>query len=539
MEVEREQSESFQPGGSLFSEHFSASPSLNEGQERERREKRPNISRTHFQTNDIRPFSSCTATKISLSNLNNSKNTAQSKRKLKHVKKPLKKKNPRGQEVTGSEVKRRGRGRPRKNPAPCFSPPLPATPLHFEATECPAKRKKGERDDYTVLSAIESMAQHEKRKRRKKRDEMRSDDRQLDEGKDATLSQEPSQSHIDTSSPSKDPSVSVNSQAEKSPDMAAEKIYEWAGLYSNVYKSENPTSLSSPVHTDCLDYDPEEHEHGLLPAPIHVGKYLRLKRIDFQLPYDIYRLCAQEKTEDSSCKHQKLSVNHDCVSDSLNGNVSPRPNTEETGKEISETDIENNLPNQPDPPKQQTEDSSCKHQKLSVNHDCVSDSLNGNVSPRPNTEETGKEISETDIENNLPNQPDPPKQQELRLGTWHFSDQCLTHSSPQSENREGDDEGRSVQSKNLTQTLQGIYDVIVSHKGSSGQTLAAPLLNLCSRKRSGSAPVDLSTLQKQLLAGHYESLDSFHSDMLKVFHCAEVKTALLEMPFVSMDTADA
>lgn len=103
----------------------------------------------------------------------------------------------------------------------------------------------------------------------------------------------------------------------------------------------------------------------------------------------------------------------------------------------------------------------------------------------------------------------------------HIADQCLTHSSPQSENREGDEEGRSVQSKNLTQTLMRIYDVIVSHKGSSGQTLAAPLLNLCSRKRSGSAPVDLGMLQKQLLSGHYESLDSFHSDMLKVFLCAE------------------
>ncbi|KAG1926139.1 histone-lysine N-methyltransferase ASH1L, partial [Pimephales promelas] len=57
--------------------------------------------------------------------------------------------------------------------------------------------------------------------------------------------------------------------------------------------------------------------------------------------------------------------------------------------------------------------------------------------------------------------------------------------------------------------------------GSSGQSLAAPLLNLCSRKRSGSAPVDLSMLQRQLLSGHYESLDTFHSDMLKVFHCAE------------------
>lgn len=44
--------------------------------------------------------------------------------------------------------------------------------------------------------------------------------------------------------------------------------------------------------------------------------------------------------------------------------------------------------------------------------------------------------------------------------------------------------------------------------------------------RSVSAPVDLSTLQQQLLSGHYESLDAFHSDMLKVFHCAEVSLTL-------------
>ncbi len=228
-------SESFQPGSSLFSEHFSASPSFNERQERGEREKRPNISKTHFQTNDIRPFSSFITPQISHSHLNNSKNTTPNKSKPKHVKKPLKKKNPKGQEGTGSEVKRRGRGRPRKNPALCFSPPLPATPLHHEATESPAKRKKGERDDYTVLYAIESMAQHGKRKRRKERDETRSSKAQVD---DTGLSQEPSQSHIDTSSPSQDPSVSVNSQSEKRSDVAAEKKYERAGLYSDVYKSE-------------------------------------------------------------------------------------------------------------------------------------------------------------------------------------------------------------------------------------------------------------------------------------------------------------
>lgn len=135
-------------------------------------------------------------------------------------------------------MKRRGPGRPRKNPAPCFFPNLLTTPLHHEVTECPAKRKKGERDDYTVLSAIEAIAQHEKRQRRKKRDEARSNEGQVDEGKDVTLNQEPSHSHADTSSPSQDPSVSVNSQSEKRSAVPHEKKYEWAGLYSNVYKSE-------------------------------------------------------------------------------------------------------------------------------------------------------------------------------------------------------------------------------------------------------------------------------------------------------------
>ena len=37
-----------------------------------------------------------------------------------------------------------------------------------------------------------------------------------------------------------------------------------------------------------MTYDPSDHENGLLPPPIHVGKYMREKRMDFQLPYDIW-----------------------------------------------------------------------------------------------------------------------------------------------------------------------------------------------------------------------------------------------------------
>lgn len=57
--------------------------------------------------------------------------------------------------------------------------------------------------------------------------------------------------------------------------------------------------------------------------------------------------------------------------------------------------------------------------------------------------------------------------------------------------------------------------------------------NICTRVcarvflyfRSDSALVDLSMVQKQLQSGHYESLADFHSDMLTVFHCAEVSVS--------------
>ncbi|XP_039536024.1 histone-lysine N-methyltransferase ASH1L-like isoform X1 [Pimephales promelas] len=545
-------SESFQPGGSLFSEHYPhASPSLNEGQEGGGREKK--ASKTQFQTNDIRLFSSYSATKNSLSQLNNSKNTTPNKCTLKHARKKI----PKGQEVTGSEVKRRGPGRPRKNPAPCFFPPLLDTPLHHEVKESPAKRKKGERDEYTVLNAIDAMAQHEKRKRRKKRDEARSNKGQVD----VALSQEPSHSHTDTSSPSQNPSESVNSQSEKRSAVPPEKKYELAGLYSNVYKSENPMSLSSSVHTDGLEYDPDEHEHGLLPAPIHVGKYLRMKRIDFQLPYDIYQHSAHKQrskksktprktapsngsfdvkshsqTEDSFCKPHKHSVTRDCVSDSLNRNVSCKPTTEDVGEEITETNMDNELPNQSDPIEQQEKGNDAENVPspllmMPLSYEERSFVLEHGIFLVRNYEKMRdrqalllrEEVTERENENKEDGGGSQSQKGDLEDSSTK-SDQHLTHSSTQSENRLGgerDEEGRSVRSRNLTQTLQGIYDVIVSHKGSSGQSLAAPLLNLCSRKRSGSAPVDLSMLQRQLLSGHYESLDTFHSDMLKVFHCAE------------------
>lgn len=37
-------------------------------------------------------------------------------------------------------------------------------------------------------------------------------------------------------------------------------------------------------------YVPEEHEHGLLPPPAYCNKFVRLRRIDYQLPFDLWWL---------------------------------------------------------------------------------------------------------------------------------------------------------------------------------------------------------------------------------------------------------
>ncbi|XP_051574864.1 histone-lysine N-methyltransferase ASH1L-like isoform X3 [Myxocyprinus asiaticus] len=360
-------SESFQPGSQLFPVHHQhGSHSFTEGQERAGKKTRHNKSQTLLQKSLVTPFAPSTAPHNSLSHSDCAKQITHTKGKLKQVNKPEPK------------VKRRGPGRPRKNPAPCFSPSLSAAPLHHRVTECPEKQRKGKRG--------------EKRKGKK-----RKDGGHVDGGEDVAESQEPSDSHFGPSSPYQDPSVSVHNQSERSSTIPPDKKYEWAGLYSDVYKSaetfnkecdkssvslsnvpHSPPSLSPPVNTECLLYDPEEHEHGLFPAPIHVGKYLRLKRIDFQLPYDIYWLCAHKKvhkilhaplrtatsngsvgvmsltqTEDSPCTHHKDSVPQDCIADSLNRNDSCRLPSEEVGEEISQSDLDNNIPQHSDPLKQQ------------------------------------------------------------------------------------------------------------------------------------------------------------------------------------------
>ncbi|KAA0703094.1 Histone-lysine N-methyltransferase ASH1L [Triplophysa tibetana] len=316
-------SESFCPGGPVFQGHHQG------------RDPRHNISKTRIQTSEISPFSS-SATKTSLSH---SSSTLLSRSKhVKRVNKLLTNKSFQSLTGTGSEAKRRGRGRPRKSPAPCFSPSLPTAPSLDGVSECPLKRRKGETDDNSVLSGSDFGSQCEKRKVRKNRD----CEKLRDEGHDeqqTDLSQEPSSSHSCPSLPSHDTSVSAHSRSERSLSTSPDKKYEWAGLYSDVYKTKDPMRPSSPENTECVDYDPEKHQYGLLPAPIHVDGSVGVMSLT--------------QPEDRSYKHHTDSVPHDCISDSLNKNDSLRLPAEKVAEETSQTDPDENFPNQCDPLKQQ------------------------------------------------------------------------------------------------------------------------------------------------------------------------------------------
>ncbi|XP_062255531.1 histone-lysine N-methyltransferase ASH1L-like isoform X1 [Platichthys flesus] len=83
------------------------------------------------------------------------------------------------------------------------------------------------------------------------------------------------------------PSQPVIIQREERADSPPRKRFLRAGLYSDDYKTTEPPSQAQQICRESLEYTPGEKEYTLLPAPMHVGKYLRLKRIHFQLPYDV------------------------------------------------------------------------------------------------------------------------------------------------------------------------------------------------------------------------------------------------------------
>uniref|UniRef100_A0A672YUV4 Histone-lysine N-methyltransferase ASH1L-like n=1 Tax=Sphaeramia orbicularis TaxID=375764 RepID=A0A672YUV4_9TELE len=208
-----------------------------------------------------------------------------SKHSLHHVNKILRAKKLQRQARTGNNVvKKRVPGRPRKHPLPS-PPPSPPPVMELSQnrhrdreTERPAGARGWEGD--TVTDAIESVVQGQRRKGQKRKHWERDGDEEEEELEEGEV--EESEERL----PEREENLG-NLVPRKRAARPPKKKFQKAGLYSDVYKTEDPRSQLLQLKKEKLEYIPGEHEYGLFPAPIHVGKYLRQKRIDFQLPYDI------------------------------------------------------------------------------------------------------------------------------------------------------------------------------------------------------------------------------------------------------------
>ncbi|XP_041708182.2 histone-lysine N-methyltransferase ASH1L-like [Coregonus clupeaformis] len=193
---------------------------------------------------------------------------------------------------------KRGPGRPRKNPLPsplvspflsCTTPPNPPTETHVQNRD----RNRGSRGGGdTVQEVIEAVIRRQKRRRLKRR---RIEEEEKEEGEHPPCLQSSGEGEPVTHTPtictgqselSQAPSLTPASQSDKGADQLPRKRFQRAGLYSDDYKTTDPSSQSQ-LNRERLEYTPGEQDYSLLPAPIHVGKYLRMRRIDFQLPFDV------------------------------------------------------------------------------------------------------------------------------------------------------------------------------------------------------------------------------------------------------------
>ncbi|KAM4014454.1 LOW QUALITY PROTEIN: histone-lysine N-methyltransferase ASH1L [Anomaloglossus baeobatrachus] len=217
-----------------------------------------------------------------------------SKKNLDHVNKILKAKKLQRQSRTGNNIVKRRPGRPRKYPL------QDGLPLQL------VSRTLSERAD-TVTDVIEAVVQggslesehcrgwkrkhYELEKTGKKRQKIEEDPDTTSSAADLLLGGDSSSHNADTSRELCDISRSCHLtplvQREKKVARLPKKKFQKAGLFSDVYKTTDPKSRLIQMKKERLEYVPREHEYGLLPAPIHIGKYLRHKRSDFQLPYDI------------------------------------------------------------------------------------------------------------------------------------------------------------------------------------------------------------------------------------------------------------
>ncbi|KAJ7307364.1 hypothetical protein JRQ81_009377 [Phrynocephalus forsythii] len=228
------------------------------------------------------------------------------KKNLDHVNKILKAKKLQRQSRTGNNFVKRRPGRPRKYPLPSVisahglqvsrlvsQEVAGGEPCHLP---CPGPD--------TVTDAIESVVQgvnvkgwkrnrwpeeEEEQARKRQRplpDEEQESNKSFSEAPtESPTAEEATTKAHEAETPEQPPTPLV--PREKKAPRPPKKKYQKAGLYSDVYKTTDPKSRLIQFKKEKLEYTPGEHEYGLFPAPIHVGKYLRQKRIDFQLPYDI------------------------------------------------------------------------------------------------------------------------------------------------------------------------------------------------------------------------------------------------------------
>ncbi|XP_021387841.2 histone-lysine N-methyltransferase ASH1L isoform X2 [Lonchura striata] len=232
------------------------------------------------------------------------------KKNLDHVNKILKAKKLQRQSRTGNNFVKRRPGRPRKYPLQAVvsvQALQAARMVSQELQDGEQSRSPLRLGPDTITDVIEAVVQsvnlnpeHRKGWKRKrwlpeeqarKRHKALPEDEQESNKSFSETAAEPPSPHEALGKPpeSETPEQPLPplTQREKKAPRPPKKKYQKAGLYSDVYKTTDPKSRLIQLKKEKLEYTPGEHEHGLFPAPIHVGKYLRQKRIDFQLPYDI------------------------------------------------------------------------------------------------------------------------------------------------------------------------------------------------------------------------------------------------------------
>ncbi|XP_029307909.1 histone-lysine N-methyltransferase ASH1L-like isoform X2 [Cottoperca gobio] len=207
--------------------------------------------------------------------------------------------------------KKRRPGRPRKNPLPStVSSPthISASPSMSSTDHLPGHNRDGREvggrkeergperdrggDTVQQVTELELQARRKRGRKRKHGDSPCHQSVAEDKPECDTPPECFSQSDVDQA-----PSQPVIIQREERADEPPRKKFLRAGLYSDDYKTTDPPSQAQQLCRESMEDTPGEREYSLLPAPINVGKYLRLKRIHFQLPYDVMWLWQNDELQ--------------------------------------------------------------------------------------------------------------------------------------------------------------------------------------------------------------------------------------------------